>query len=95
MNVEFSPAPYFELEEEFSLQQKITELINKKLIQSAHDVSEGGLFVTFVKVVLIVNLDLHVETKDDLREDAYLFGEGQSRVVVSVKADHIENLKML
>ena len=57
-NVEFSPAPYFELEEEFSLQQKIAELINKKLIQSAHDISEGGLFVTFVKAVLIVNLDL-------------------------------------
>jgi phosphoribosylformylglycinamidine synthase len=28
-NVEFSPAPYFELEEEFSLQQRIAELINK------------------------------------------------------------------
>ena len=44
--VEFSPAPYFELEEEYQLQQKIEELIQKKLIQSAHDVSEGGLFVT-------------------------------------------------
>jgi phosphoribosylformylglycinamidine synthase len=57
-NVEFSPAPYFELEEEFSLQQKIAELINKKLIQSAHDISEGGLFVTLCESGLIVNLDL-------------------------------------
>jgi phosphoribosylformylglycinamidine synthase subunit PurL len=88
-NVEFSPAPYFELEEEFSLQQKITELINKKLIQSAHDISEGGLFVTLCESGFNRELGFTVETKDDLREDAYLFGEGQSRVVVSVKADLI------
>jgi phosphoribosylformylglycinamidine synthase len=88
-NVEFSPAPYFELEEEFSLQQKIAELINKKLIQSAHDVSEGGLFVTLCESGFSRELGFTVETKDDLREDAYLFGEGQSRVVVSVKADLI------
>lgn len=88
-NVEFSPAPYFELEEEFSLQQKIAELINKKLIQSAHDISEGGLFVTLCESGFNRELGFTVETKDDLREDAYLFGEGQSRVVVSVKAELI------
>jgi phosphoribosylformylglycinamidine synthase len=57
-NIEFSPAPYFELEEEFQLQKKVTELINKKLIQSAHDVSEGGLFITLCESGLIVSLDL-------------------------------------
>jgi phosphoribosylformylglycinamidine synthase len=87
--VEFSPAPYFELEEEFSLQQKIAEVINKKLIQSAHDISEGGLFVALCESGFNRELGFTVETKDDLREDAYLFGEGQSRVVVSVKADMI------
>ena len=90
--MEFSPAPYFELEEEFSLQQKIAELINKKLIQSAHDVSEGGLFVTLCESGFNRELGFTVETKDDLREDAYLFGEGQSRVVVSVKAEQIERV---
>jgi len=92
-NVEFSPAPYFELDEEFSLQQKIAQLINKKLIQSAHDVSEGGLFVTLCESGFNRELGFTVETKDDLREDAYLFGEGQSRVVVSVKADLIEKFE--
>jgi len=92
-NIEFSPAPYFELEEEFSLQQKIAELINKKLIQSAHDISEGGLFVTLCESGFNRELGFTVETKDDLREDAYLFGEGQSRVVVSVKAELIEKFE--
>lgn len=92
-NVEFSPAPYFELDEEYSLQQKIAELISKKLIHSAHDVSEGGLFVTLCESGFNRELGFTVETKDDLREDAYLFGEGQSRVLVSVKAEMIEKFE--
>ena len=92
-NVEYSPAPYFELEEEFTLQQKIAELINKKLIQSAHDVSEGGLFITLCESGFNRELGFTLETKDNLREDAYLFGEGQSRVVVSVKAGLIEKFE--
>ena len=91
--IEFSPAPYFELEEEFQLQEKVTELIKKKLIQSAHDVSEGGLFVTLCESGFNRELGFTVETKDDLREDAYLFGEGQSRVVISVKAALIEKFE--
>ncbi len=47
--VEFSPAPYFDIDEEFKLQQTIKILIAKKTIQSAHDVSEGGLFITMVE----------------------------------------------
>jgi len=92
-NVEFSAAPYFELDEEFSLQEKVAGLINKKLIQSAHDVSEGGLFITLCESSFNRELGFTVETKDDMREDAYLFGEGQSRVVVSVKADLIEKFE--
>ena len=92
-NIEFSPAPFFELEEEFSLQRKIAELINKKLIQSAHDISEGGLFITLCESGFNRELGFTVETKDDLREDAYLFGEGQSRVVVSVKAALIDKFE--
>jgi phosphoribosylformylglycinamidine synthase subunit PurL len=92
-NIEFSPAPYFELDEEFSLQQKVAELINKKLIQSAHDISEGGLFVTLCESGFDRELGFTVETKDHIREDAYLFGEGQGRVVVSVKADLIEKFE--
>jgi phosphoribosylformylglycinamidine synthase len=92
-NVEFSPAPYFELNEEFSLQKKVAELINKNLIQSAHDVSEGGLFVTLCESGFNRELGFTLEIKDGIREDAYLFGEGQSRIVVSVKADLISKFE--
>jgi phosphoribosylformylglycinamidine synthase len=91
--VEFSPAPHFELNEEWELQQKITEAIKNKLIQSAHDISEGGLFVTLCESGFHRELGFTLETKENLRADAYLFGEGQSRVVVSVKAELISNFE--
>lgn len=89
----FSPAPYFELEEEFELQNKIASLINKQLVQSVHDVSEGGLFITLCESGFNRELGFTAETNDGLRKDAYLFGEGQSRVVVSVKAGLISEFE--
>ncbi|HMF73550.1 MAG TPA: phosphoribosylformylglycinamidine synthase subunit PurL, partial [Flavitalea sp.] len=92
--VEFSPAPYFNLEEEFTLQQTISKLITLKLIQSAHDVSEGGLAVTLLESCFNRNRGVNVFTADDeLRKDGYWFGEAQSRVVVSVSSDDLRAFK--
>ncbi len=82
--IEFSPAPYFSLEEEYSLQEKISFLIGSQLIRSAHDISEGGLFVTLCEAGFNRELGFAISTQSDLRIDAFLFGEAQSRVVVSV-----------
>jgi phosphoribosylformylglycinamidine synthase II len=92
--VEFSPAPHFDIEEEFQLQQKVSELIKKKLIESAHDVSEGGLFVTLAESAFPNNLGFDVVASDfNIRKDAYWFGESQSRVVVSVQPEKINEFK--
>jgi phosphoribosylformylglycinamidine synthase subunit PurL len=92
--VEFSPAPHFDLDEEYALQQMITELINKKIIASAHDVSEGGLFTTLLESSFNNNLGFDVVADDSkIRKDAYWFGEGQSRVVVSVKPEKVALLR--
>ena len=85
--VEFSPAPGFDLQEEFMLQHVISNLIKNRVIQSAHDVSEGGLFITLLESAMPAEMGFDVEAaKKDIRRDAYWFGESQSRVVVSVKA---------
>ena len=83
--VEFSPAPSFDLEEEYNLQQLTTRLIKQKLIESAHDVSEGGLFITLLESAMSGIFGMDVRTTTNFRKDAYWFGEGQSRIVVSVK----------
>jgi phosphoribosylformylglycinamidine synthase len=83
--VEYSPAPHFDLDEEFSLQQAILKLISQKLIQSAHDISEGGLFITLLESGFVAGFGFEVAQQDSsLRADAFWFGESQSRVVVSV-----------
>ena len=87
--MEFSPAPYFELEDEFALQQKISALIRKKIIRCAHDVSEGGLFVTLCESGFQNGLGFSVITSNTIRKDACLFGEGQSRVIMTVNLSDV------
>ncbi len=84
--VEYSPAPHFNLEEEYRLQQAVSELIKSDLIESAHDISEGGLFVTLSESGFNRELGYNVQTNEAFRPDAFWFGEAQSRVVVSVSA---------
>jgi len=74
------------MEEEYQLQETVIKLCKEKLIQSAHDLAEGGLFVALVESGMQRNLGFEITTDKSMRKDAYLFGEAQSRVIVSVTA---------
>jgi len=82
--VKESPAPYFNLEEEYEVQRVVRELIARNLIQSAHDVSDGGLFIALLESAMPRSLGFDITTDAEIRTDAFLFGEAQGRVVVSV-----------
>ncbi|MEO5571609.1 MAG: phosphoribosylformylglycinamidine synthase subunit PurL [Bacteroidia bacterium] len=90
LEVKNSPAPAFDLDQEYEMQQLIKALIKNNLIQSAHDVSDGGLFITLLESAMPHNFGFDINTDEDLREDAFLFGESQSRVVVSVNAENLD-----
>jgi len=87
-SVKASPAPAFDIDEEAQVQNVVKDLIQAQLLQSAHDVSDGGLFVTLAESALHRNLGFSVKTDRRFRKDAFLFGESQSRVVVSVYPEH-------
>ncbi len=88
--VEFSPVPHFDLEDEFTLQQELSSLIKNKLVVSAHDISEGGLFITLLESAFVNGLGFEVSQLDSsTRSDAFWFGESQSRVVVSVSPENV------
>jgi phosphoribosylformylglycinamidine synthase II len=93
--VKFSPAPYFNLEEEYALQQKLSEAIAKRIVRSAHDVSEGGLFVSLCESGFNCELGFSVITNNGFRKDAWLFGEAQSRVLVSVSLDKVAEFEKM
>jgi phosphoribosylformylglycinamidine synthase II len=86
-----SPAPHFDLEKEFLLQEAVKGLISQELINAAHDCADGGLFVTLVEMAMPRGLGFDIVTDSEIREDAFLFGEAQSRVVVSVSEDQEED----
>lgn len=87
LGIEHSPAPHFNLEEEFQLQQAITKLNAANLLQSAHDVSEGGLIITLLESAMAANLGFDIHTNHNFRKDGFLFGESQSRVVVTIRPE--------
>ena len=96
--VEYSPAPIFDLDNEFKVQALVADLIKQKMIHSAHDISEGGLAVTLLEKGFYSNLGFNVLTPSPLervgvRQDAYWFGEAQSRVVITVPSSQISKLK--
>jgi phosphoribosylformylglycinamidine synthase subunit PurL len=88
--IEASPAPFFDIEKEFLMQEAIKGLIGLGLINAAHDCADGGLFVTLVEMSMPNGLGFDIVTDSEIREDAFLFGEAQSRVVITVTEDQEE-----
>ena len=80
-----TPPPAFNLNEEFEVQNAVKIIIKEGLIQSAHDCSDGGLFITLLESAMINNLGFNISSIEEIRKDSFLFGEAQSRVIVSVK----------
>ncbi len=79
-----SPAPYFNLDEEYQVQNTVYELIQKNLVCSVHDVSDGGLFISLLESALVFEFGFDIMTDGSIRADAFLFGEAQGRILVSV-----------
>jgi phosphoribosylformylglycinamidine synthase len=92
--IEYSAAPYFDLDEEYNLQQFVSSIIKENIIESAHDISEGGLMVTLIEKGFYRGLGFNVNADTaGIRKDAFWFGEAQSRVVVTLKGDRIAELE--
>jgi len=86
-NVRLSPPPFFDSKEEMEVHNVIKMLIGQKLVCSVHDVSNGGLFMTLIESCLPIGFGFDLTSDSDIRLDAFLFGESQSRVVVSVSPE--------
>lgn len=82
--VKLSPCPMLDMESELSLHQALQELTQKQLVMSMHDVSDGGLWISLLESALPRNLGFKVTAADGIRRDAFWFGEGQSRAVISI-----------
>ncbi|MAU65153.1 MAG: phosphoribosylformylglycinamidine synthase II [Dehalococcoidia bacterium] len=84
--------PKLDLDLEVNLQKVCRDLIDARLLESAHDCSNGGLAVTLSESAILGNLGFYGTFEIEDRWDAALFGEQQSRIVVSVKKDNLDKL---
>jgi phosphoribosylformylglycinamidine synthase len=78
-----SSVPEFDLDEEYELQQTIKKLIRAGLLESAHDIADGGTFITLLESAMVNNLGFDITSCSEIREDAFLFGESPSRVIIT------------
>jgi phosphoribosylformylglycinamidine synthase subunit PurL len=81
-------APFFDIDEEKRLHECCLELIQKGFLSSAHDVSEGGFAISLVESVITaenpeIGCSVDLTECKDKRQDFLLFGEEQSRIVIS------------
>ncbi len=86
-----SPAPQFDLDEEYNVQQVVKDIIAQQLVQSVHDVSDGGLFISLLESAMHRDLGFDIITDEEIRKDAFLFGESQSRIVVTVNEEQLDD----
>ena len=90
--------PAVDLSVEMQVQQNSMQAIREGLVRSAHDVSEGGLAVALAEACISgpdEALGAEIEMEAAIRPDAWLFGESQSRIVVSVRKKHVNRLRDL
>ncbi|MFY9222545.1 MAG: phosphoribosylformylglycinamidine synthase subunit PurL [Blastocatellia bacterium] len=90
--------PNLDLSYEQQVQKLCLQAINRGLVSSAHDVSDGGLLVALAECCLMTqgsspiigaSIDLDLTTFQDISLAAALFGESPSRIIVSVKFDNL------
>jgi phosphoribosylformylglycinamidine synthase len=89
--VKASSAPMFDLEKEYTMQDTVKGLIQNELINAAHDIADGGLFVSLTEMAMPKELGFDIVTDAEIREDAFLFGESQGRVLVTVSEETEES----
>ena len=85
--------PQIDLSAEKSVQDACRESIQAGIIFSAHDCADGGLAVTLAECCITGKRGAKVEINNRIRNDALLFGETQSRIVVSLPAKNLDSLK--
>jgi phosphoribosylformylglycinamidine synthase len=88
--------PWIDLRMERAVQDCCRDAIERGLLRSAHDISDGGLGVALAECCISgpeKPLGIRIENHEMIRGDALLFSESQSRIVVSLAETHLGELQ--
>ena len=84
--------PDIDLDLEIAVQKACRELVSTGIADSAHDCSDGGLAVAIAESAIAGELGAEITAPITGRWDAALFGEGQSRIIVTLNPDRLDDL---
>jgi phosphoribosylformylglycinamidine synthase len=90
--------PELDIEREKKMHEAVRAAIRAGHVRSAHDLAEGGLLVSLAECATggAKRLGTHVHLeKNSSRLDALLFGESQSRALLSVRPENLDALLAL
>ncbi|AEI45833.1 phosphoribosylformylglycinamidine synthase subunit PurL [Paenibacillus mucilaginosus] len=85
--------PQIDLDVEKTLLDTVLGAIQKGLVASAHDLSDGGLAVALAESCISGRLGANVNLTTDLRADIALFSESQSRLLLSAAPEKASELE--
>lgn len=100
-DLEVGLPPQLDLNRELQVQKVALEAIREGIVHSAHDCSDGGLAVAIAESSIAGKIGAHIELTDSVeavdntRLDAVLFGESQSRIVLSLKPEQLPRIQEL
>jgi phosphoribosylformylglycinamidine synthase len=84
--------PVLDMAAEKRLHRCLLEAIEKGILSSAHDCSDGGIAIALAESCIVGGIGLRAKIPPASRTSAALFGEFQSRAIVSVQPDKIPML---
>ncbi len=87
--------PHLDLDLEKRVQKTVRSAVKEGIIKSAHDCSEGGLAVTLAESCFENGLGINVDINQPISDEALLFGESQSRIVVSIAPSDLHKFEKI
>jgi len=89
--------PWIDLKMESAVQRCCTEAIEQEALCSAHDVSDGGMAVALAECCVGGEkpVGVRIDSREMIRGDALLFSESQSRIIVSLKEQNLDQLQRI
>ena len=88
------PLHNFDIKSELDVQNLCLDAIKEGLINSAHDISDGGLAVNIAESILFSDKSIGAEINlsRKMRNDELLFGECQSVIIVTINEENLFTL---
>ena len=88
------PLHNFDIKSELDVQNLCLDAIKEGLINSAHDISDGGLAVNIAESILFSDesIGAEINLSRKMRNDELLFGECQSVIIVTINEENLFTL---